>query len=40
MALALGDVSGKGMSAALIMARLCSEVRYRLATAGVADASL
>jgi serine phosphatase RsbU (regulator of sigma subunit) len=34
MALTLGDVSGKGMSAALVMARLCSEVRYRLATAG------
>ncbi len=33
LAIALGDVSGKGISAALIMARLCSEVRYRLATA-------
>ena len=32
-AISLGDVSGKGISAALIMARLCSEVRYRLATA-------
>ncbi|MDH3719253.1 MAG: SpoIIE family protein phosphatase, partial [Planctomycetota bacterium] len=28
--LALGDVSGKGMSAALLMARLCSDVRYCL----------
>jgi serine phosphatase RsbU (regulator of sigma subunit) len=27
-----GDVSGKGMPAALVMAALCSEVRYRLAT--------
>jgi serine phosphatase RsbU (regulator of sigma subunit)/pSer/pThr/pTyr-binding forkhead associated (FHA) protein len=33
-AISLGDVSGKGISAALIMARLCSEVRYRLGTAG------
>jgi phosphoserine phosphatase RsbU/P len=33
LAITLGDVSGKGISAALIMARLCSEVRYRLATA-------
>lgn len=33
IAISLGDVSGKGISAALIMARLCSEVRYRLATA-------
>jgi len=32
VALALGDVSGKGISAALVMARLCSEVRYRLVT--------
>lgn len=32
IAIALGDVSGKGISAALVMARLCSEVRYRLVT--------
>lgn len=32
LAIALGDVSGKGMWAALIMANLCGEVRYRLAT--------
>lgn len=32
LALTLGDVSGKGISAALLMARLCSEVRYSLAT--------
>ena len=28
MAVAVGDVSGKGVAAALMMARLCSEVRY------------
>lgn len=32
LAIALGDVSGKGISAALLMARLCAEVRYYLAT--------
>ncbi len=32
LAIAVGDVSGKGVSAALLMARLCSEVRYSLAT--------
>ena len=32
LAIALGDVSGKGVSAALQMARLCSEVRLCLAT--------
>jgi serine phosphatase RsbU (regulator of sigma subunit) len=31
LAIALGDVSGKGVPAALLMARLCSEVRYCLA---------
>lgn len=31
-AIAVGDVSGKGVSAALMMARLCSEVRYCLVT--------
>jgi len=31
LAVALGDVSGKGVSAALLMARLCSDVRYCLA---------
>lgn len=30
-AIALGDVSGKSVSAALLMARLCAEVRYCLA---------
>ncbi len=30
LGLALGDVSGKGISAALLMARLCSDVRYCL----------
>jgi serine phosphatase RsbU (regulator of sigma subunit) len=34
LAVTLGDVSGKGISAALVMARLCSEVRYRLVTEG------
>ena len=33
LAITLGDVSGKGISAALIMARLCSDVRYQLVTA-------
>jgi serine phosphatase RsbU (regulator of sigma subunit) len=33
IAVAIGDVSGKGITAALVMARLCSEVRYRLVTA-------
>jgi serine phosphatase RsbU (regulator of sigma subunit) len=32
LAITLGDVSGKGISAALVMARLCSEVRYLLGT--------
>jgi sigma-B regulation protein RsbU (phosphoserine phosphatase) len=32
LAIAVGDVSGKGVSAALLMARLCSDVRYCLAT--------
>jgi len=32
MAITMGDVSGKGVSAALLMARCCSEVRYSLAT--------
>ena len=31
LAIALADVSGKGVSAALLMARLCAEVRYCLA---------
>jgi serine phosphatase RsbU (regulator of sigma subunit)/pSer/pThr/pTyr-binding forkhead associated (FHA) protein len=30
LAVAIGDVAGKGVSAALMMARLCSEVRYCL----------
>ena len=33
-AIAVGDVSGKGVSAALMMARLCSDVRYCLVTSG------
>jgi serine phosphatase RsbU (regulator of sigma subunit)/pSer/pThr/pTyr-binding forkhead associated (FHA) protein len=33
LAITLGDVSGKGITAALIMARLCSDVRYQLAIA-------
>ncbi len=32
LAMALADVSGKGVSAALLMARLCAEVRYCVAT--------
>ena len=32
LAIAIGDVSGKGISAALVMARLCSDVRYHLVT--------
>ena len=32
LALAIGDVAGKGISAALLMAHFCSEVRYCLAT--------
>lgn len=36
-AIAVGDVSGKGVSAALLMARLCSEVRYCLAVSGTAS---
>ncbi len=33
LALAIGDVAGKGVSAALLMAHFCAEVRYCLATA-------
>jgi serine phosphatase RsbU (regulator of sigma subunit)/pSer/pThr/pTyr-binding forkhead associated (FHA) protein len=32
LAITIGDVSGKGMPAALLMARLCSDVRYSLLT--------
>ena len=32
IAIAMGDVSGKGVSAALLMARLCSDVRFSVAT--------
>ncbi len=32
LAIAIADVSGKGVSAALLMARFCSDVRYCLAT--------
>jgi serine phosphatase RsbU (regulator of sigma subunit) len=39
LAIALGDVAGKGVPAALLMARLCSEVRYSLlTTTSAADA--
>jgi serine phosphatase RsbU (regulator of sigma subunit) len=39
LALAIGDVAGKGVSAALLMAHFCSEVRYCLATSATpADA--
>lgn len=34
---AVGDVSGKGVSAALLMARLCSEVNYCFAMSETAD---
>ena len=37
LAIAVGDVSGKGVSAALLMARLCSEVRYCLAVSDSAS---
>ena len=40
LAIALGDVAGKGVPAALLMARLCSEVRYSLlTTASAAEAA-
>ena len=32
LAIALGDVAGHGVSAALLMAQFCAEVRYRLVT--------
>jgi len=32
LAIAVGDVAGKGVPAALLMARLCSDIRYCLAT--------
>ena len=32
LAMVVGDVAGKGVSAALLMARLCSDVRYALLT--------
>ena len=32
LAIAMGDVAGKGVPAALLMARLCSDVRYSLLT--------
>ncbi|HTN75131.1 MAG TPA: GAF domain-containing SpoIIE family protein phosphatase, partial [Pirellulaceae bacterium] len=33
LAMVVGDVAGKGVTAALLMARLCSDVRYALLTA-------
>ena len=39
LAITIGDVSGKGVSAALLMAKLCAEVRYSLVTSsGPAEA--
>lgn len=38
LAVTIGDVSGKGISAALIMARLCNEVRYHLVTSTPGEA--
>ena len=40
LAIALGDVAGKGVPAALLMARLCSEVRYSLLTTSSAAAAV
>lgn len=34
LAITVGDVAGKGVTAALVMARLCADVRYHLVTAG------
>lgn len=39
LGIAIGDVAGKGISAALLMARLCSDVRYCLATNTTAEAA-
>lgn len=39
LGIAIGDVAGKGISAALLMARLCSDVRYCLATNPTAEAA-
>lgn len=40
LAVAMGDVSGKGVPAALLMARLCSDVRYSLLTHDSAAAAV
>ncbi len=40
LALAIGDVAGKGVSAALLMAHFCSEVRYCLATCATPAAAV
>src|SRR5687768_13251740 len=40
LALVIGDVAGKGVSAALLMARLCSDVRYALLTARTPAAAM
>ena len=40
LAITLGDVSGKGIWAALVMASLCSEVRYRLVTTDTPKAAV
>ena len=40
LAIALGDVSGKGVSAALLMARLCSDVRFCVATSSSPEEAL
>jgi len=40
LAMVVGDVGGKGVSAALLMARLCSEVRYNLLSSSSAAEGL
>jgi len=40
LAIAVADVSGKGVSAALLMARFCSDVRYCLATCRAAKTAV
>ena len=40
LALAIGDVAGKGVSAALLMAHFCAEVRYCLATCATPAAAV
>jgi serine phosphatase RsbU (regulator of sigma subunit) len=40
LAVVLGDVSGKGIAAALLMAKLSAEVRYSLASESIATAAI